>query len=342
NWYWAVYDSTLEQTAIFGDFSFDFTDNFTVTAGGRWYKVEEDRHTIIGGLMQGGFPNVFTDLVFSDETRQSQESGFLPKASLEYRVTDDKLIYLTFSEGFRSGGGNAARRDSIFANEFATYKSDILVNYEWGAKTAWFDGRLQLNAAAYWMIWKDIQIQLEDPDPVLFQLGFVNFPEAKVRGFEIDFQLVPAESWNLGGSVSYNDAVISKTETLGDFTAVEGTRLPITPDWKASAWVEYSFPTEVFGALPYVRFDYSHTGESINSLGGFEAIVGGYDPTTQDPYDIGDFKIGLDADLWSASLYIDNVWDERGDQFISNRWAVQRLSINTPRTFGLSFRKRFK
>jgi outer membrane receptor protein involved in Fe transport len=192
------------------------------------------------------------------------------------------------------------------------------------------------------MKWKDIQIQLEDPYPLLFQLGFVNFPQAKIKGFEVDFVYVPAESWDIGGSVSYNDAYISKTETFGAFQAVNGTPLPITPDWKAGLWLEYTFQTEFFGATPFARFDYSHTGESVNSLAGFEAIVGGVDPSEQDAYDIGDFRIGLDADTWNATFFIDNVWDERAEQFISNRWAVQRLSINSPRTFGLTFRKRFK
>ena len=342
NWYWATYDSTLDTVAIFGEFNFDFTDNFRITAGGRWYRLEEDRRSSLGGLMQSDFPNLATDLVLSDIPAKSSESGFLPKAGIEYRINDDDMVYFTYSQGFRAGGSNTGRRDSIFAHENRTYRSDLIINHEFGAKTAWLDGRLQVNAAAYIMKWKDIQIQLEDPDPVIFQLGFVNFPQAKIKGFEMEFVYVPTESLQTGGSLSYNDAYISKTETFGAFTAVYGTPLPITPDWKAGLWLEYTFQTELLGATPFARFDYSHTGESVNSLGGFEAIVGGVDPTTQDAYDIGDFRIGLDADTWNAAFFIDNVWDERGEQFISNRWAVQRLSINTPRTFGLTFRKRFK
>jgi outer membrane receptor protein involved in Fe transport len=357
NWYFALYDSTIDQTAIFGEISFDFTDNLIITAGGRWYRVEEDRHTILGAAMQSDFPDVNTDLVFDDSRASSAESGFLPKAGIEYWATEDKMVYFTFSEGFRSGGGNAARRDSIFARQFKQYRSDTLLNYEFGAKTTWLDGQLQINASAYRMKWDDIQIQIEDPTlngngGPIFQLGFINFPEAEINGFEVEAQWVPTASWQLGGSVSYNDATISKTATFqvqgnidpdnDEFTARKGTRLPITPDWKLNLFAEYSFETEIFGAVPYVRFDYSHTGESINSLGGFEAVVGGFAPSTQEPYDIGDLKLGLDAETWSATLFMDNIWDERADQYISNRWAIQRVSINPPRTFGLTFRKRFK
>lgn len=341
NWYWATYDSTLEQMALFGEMNFDFTENFTITAGGRWYRVKEDRHTRIGALMQGDFPDVTTDLVFSDTPAKSLESGFLPKASLEYRMTPEHMVYFTFSEGFRSGGGNAARRDSIFANRFAAYKSDLIVNHELGVKTEWFDGTLQVNIAGYHMKWKDIQIQIEDPDPFIFQLGFVNFPQAKIDGFELDMHWVPTDQWDLGGAVSYNKARISKSESLGDFNAVKGTPLPITPDWKTSFWIEYTFATEVMGGVPYARFDFAHTGESINSLGGFEAAVVGVPPTPQDPYDVGDLSFGLAADKWDASFYIDNVWDERGEVFFNNRWGRQRLSVNQPRIFGFTFKRRF-
>jgi outer membrane receptor protein involved in Fe transport len=341
NWYWATYDSTLEQFAIFGELNFDFTENFTITAGGRWYRVEEDRTTRIGALMQGDFPDVATDLVFNDSQAKSLETGFLPKASIEYRMTPDHMAYFTFSEGFRSGGGNTGRRDSIFAGRFASYKSDLIINHELGVKTEWFDGTLQVNLSGYHMKWEDIQIQIEDPDPFLFQLGFVNFPEAKIDGFEMDVHWVPSDQWDLGGALSYNKARISKTETLGDFTAVKGTPLPITPDWKFSFWVEYTFAMELLGAEPYARFDFVHTGESISSLGGFEAAVVGVPPTPQDPYDVGDLSFGLTADMWEASFTIDNVWDERGEDYFNNRWGRQRLSINQPRTFGLTFKRRF-
>ena len=52
--------------------------------------------------------------------------------------------------------------------------------------------------------------------------------------------------------------------------------------------------------------------------------------------------MGLDNDSWSASFYINNVWDERGTTFVNNRWAERRFGVNQPRTFGVTFRKRFQ
>jgi len=70
-------------------------------------------------------------------------------------------------------------------------------------------------------------------------------------------------------------------------------------------------------------------------------VVSGNPPVVQDAYTTGDLRIGLDGDVWSASFFVDNVWDERADLFFSNRWAEQRLSVNPPRTYGLQLRFEF-
>ena len=347
NWFFGTYEETIDQFALFGEMSFDFTENFTITAGGRWFRVEREFHLVQGGLQQQGIePNYETDFISTDETVEGLDHGFVPKVNLTWRYSDDDMVYFTYSHGFRSGGGNGSKRISGIPR---SYESDTLKNLEVGAKTTWFDGRLRANFTAYMMKWEGIQVQVEDPNPLVFSLGIVNFPEAEVDGFEFDFAWLPAEGWDLSGTVAYNDARISQSASL-DFNGfildtAEGDRLPITPDWKASVSAEYTFPNMVFGAEPYVRFDYAHTGESINALAGLEPIVAlESDPptTVQKAYDVGNFSMGLDNDSWSASFYINNVWDERGSTFVNNRWAERRFGVNQPRTFGVTFRKRFR
>jgi outer membrane receptor protein involved in Fe transport len=342
NWFFGTYDSTIEQVAVFGEVSFDFTENFIVTVGGRWYHVDQDTMLMQGGMVQGEVPNFDTDLIVTNESAADSESGFVPKVNATYHFDENKLVYFTYSQGFRRGGTNAVRRTSILPN---AYDSDKLTNFEWGAKTTWLDGRFRANLTVYWMQWDDFQIQVEDPQPLVFANAIVNFPEAEVIGVEAVFGWLPAEGWDVTASVAYNDAEISKSAEL--FADIEplvvekGQRLPITPDWKASLSVEYGFPQQLLGAAPYVRFDYAYTGDSINSLAGIEAAIFGQSPTPQDDYHTGDFKIGLDAEKWTASFYIDNIWDERGENFYNNRWVKQRLSINQPRTFGITLMRRF-
>jgi len=141
------------------------------------------------------------------------------------------------------------------------------------------------------------------------------------------------------------DAQISKDSTLFPrsefpFTVVEGTNLPVSPDMKANVGLQYSVPMQWLGADPYIRLDLSYTGESYSSIGS-EAVIADNAPSRQDNYTLVDFGMGLDAEGWSAQLFVDNLLDERAEQFFNNRWGTRRLSINAPRSVGLSFRKNF-
>jgi len=336
-WYLGRYDTALEQIAVFGEVGFDVTENFTITAGGRWFDY--DRRFAQFAQQPEGF-NGFTLL---DGDQQTSDNGTVFKFNLTYRFDNDRLVYATYSEGFRVGGSNPLRPASVLPRD---YDSDDLENYEIGAKTEWLDNRLRLNVAAYYMKWNDFAVQIEDPQIGLFQLGFVNLPSADITGVEAEFAVNFSEQWQLESSFSYNDAEVAEATTLSfgpglEFTTEKGARLPITPDWSATLGIEYRSPGRLLNAQPFARFDYAYQGESVNSLEGIESVVSFTPVDVQDAYQTGDLRLGLEGDGWSAALFVDNVWDERAELFFSNRWAVQRLSINRPRTFGVQFRYDF-
>jgi outer membrane receptor protein involved in Fe transport len=70
-------------------------------------------------------------------------------------------------------------------------------------------------------------------------------------------------------------------------------------------------------------------------------VIGQAGVSTQDAYETGDLRFGLEGAAWSAALFVRNVWDERAVTFRSNRWAVPRMSIIQPRTYGIQFRYDF-
>jgi iron complex outermembrane receptor protein len=343
NWFFGQYDSEIETTAVFGEVTFDVTDNLTITAGGRWYDVKRDDKLFQGGLMQGKKPEP-TDLVLFDEESDEGDSGFVPKVNVTYTLDDSKLIYATYSEGFRSGGGNTVRRISVIPRK---YDSDTLKNYEVGAKTEWLDGSLRLNVTGYFMQWEDIQIQANDPQPTVFSLGTINFPEAEISGVEMDFAwATPIDGLTIDGSYAYLSAELSKDATVFAETgfpidATDGTDLPISPEWKAAVGIEYMFQGQLFGGDPHIRLDYSHIDDSVNALEGLESIVFAPAPTVQEAYDTWDLRAGVDWEGISATFYVKNLDDERGELFFNNRWGKQRLSITQPRTFGFAVRKYF-
>jgi outer membrane receptor protein involved in Fe transport len=343
-WFIGRYDTDLEERAIFGEVSFDLTEQFTITAGGRWFEYEENFH-----LLQNQPPG-FVGATLLDRTTNSDDGDFVMKFNASWQHESGNMVYFTYSEGFRNGGSTPVRDRSVLPGSFAP---DLLKNYEVGAKTEWFDRRMRLNLTTYYMTWEDIQIQVEDPQQSVFALAVVNFPEALIRGGEAQLQWIAGDNLTLGSSVSYNNAELSESSVLcfpnpngggPDIClppALEGARLPLTPDWKATFDLDYTFSTQLAGASPFFRFDYAYIGDSVNSLSGFESVTFASRSNVLDAYDTADLQVGLEADRWSATLAVENIWDERADQFINNRFGAPRVTINQPRTIALTFRYDF-
>jgi outer membrane receptor protein involved in Fe transport len=349
-WFIGLYDTELDQVAVFGELGFDVTDQFTITAGGRWFDYDR-KFAQIQEAPQG-----FHGFTHLDGNQKTSEDGTVGKLNLTYHIDPDRLVYATWSEGFRVGGSNPLKANSLLPRD---YDSDKLTNYEIGAKTEWFDNRFRLNIAAYYMEWDKFAVQVEDPQLNVFQLGFVNLPSAEIPGVEGDFALTLSDEWQVDGSFSWNDAQVSEATTLSvtdeggetfSFQVKDGARLPLTPDWTATIGVEYRSAARWLDAQPYARFDYSYVGDSVNSLEGIESVVSGTAPQTQEAYQTGDLRFGLESERWSASIFVNNVWNEYATLFIDNRWGSlppngfgnwrggQRLSVLQPLTYGLSVR----
>jgi outer membrane receptor protein involved in Fe transport len=342
-WFLGRYDTELEQKAVFGEIGFDVTDNFTITAGGRWFDYGRD-FTLHQESPAGFTASLPTGPTLTEATTRTDENGSVVKLNLAYRVDEDRMVYATYSEGFRVGGSNPVRSNSILPRDFS---SDELTNYEFGAKTEWLNNRLRFNIAAYFMKWGDFAVQIEDPQPGVFQLGFVNLPSAEIKGIESELSFAINEVWQLDAALGWNDGEISRaTELVLDpdvepIPVTKGARLPLTPDWKATLGIEFRPRGRWLNAQPFVRVDLAHVGESVNNLEGIESVVSTSGVQKLDSYQTGDLRFGLEGEKWSSSIFIDNVWDERASLFQSNRWAEPRRSVNRPRTYGLRFRYDF-
>jgi outer membrane receptor protein involved in Fe transport len=368
NWWTGIYESELTSMALFGEVQFNITDNFSILVGGRWYDIETERTLVQGGLMdpingvdpncgteadrlawqEDGIPQEGFDLCFADFRAESSESGFVPKLNATWFWAEDKMLYATYSEGFRNGGGNGGRRGSLFApgSPYDSYESDTLENYEIGTKNTLFGGRLTLNATFYHMVWDDIQIETEDPQPGIFALGIVNFPQAEIDGIEAEAHWAVTENLTLSATVGYNDAALSEDATLfpdtgAERTATSGTRLPLMPEWKYSVTGRYDFSSMLWNAQPYLIGTWTYNGDTLNSLAGFQSAVDQADVRVTPSYNIVNLRFGMDAAGWSASLFVDNLFNEFAPVFFSERYAQTRATVLPPRTFGINFRKNF-
>ncbi|HYD12346.1 MAG TPA: TonB-dependent receptor [Allosphingosinicella sp.] len=296
--------------AIFGELAWDITPQLTFTAGGRLYRYD---NTLIGffGFANPGFssnpdylcqapPTVpqspctnlgeFTNGVA--RPKRSEDTGFIHRLNLTYRITEDHLVYATWSRGFRPGGIN--RRGSL-----PPYDADFISNYELGVKTDWLNHRLRLNVAIYQLDWTDIQLSFLGANGLT---SIQNAGNARIRGAEFDFMARPTQGLTISVGAAFNDAETTNTTPL----APEGTRLPLTARFKGNARIRYEFP--LAGMNGHVQMTASHEGSRTRDIRPLVNPIYG----NLGSYQIVDLSAGLQNDDWTFEIFARNLFDERG------------------------------
>jgi outer membrane receptor protein involved in Fe transport len=329
----------VEQHAVFGEVSYRLTDTLTASVGGRWFNIErsvEENSLYVGTV--------------SDNFSESEETeDFSPRYNVTWTPTDDLLLYGTYSEGVRPGGRNggvAQNPASVALGAPETFEPDVLINYEIGAKATWMDGRLITNMSVFMMDWENYQLSVTLP---LAGVTTVNVGNASIDGVEGNIAYKLSDKWEISGAATYLDARIDDAVVLNNGTiraGEAGDPLPVVPDWKVAASLEYRTDLAWEGLTGMARFDYNYQGESVNSTQASVLLFGDGNvttPQTQPAYDIGSlyFTIESEEKGWSAWVGIDNLWDERAITFIAPRFGDNRVFTVRPREISVGFFQSF-
>lgn len=331
-------DQKREETqfALFGEATYNFTDAFSATFGMRHYDETSKVKGVVGwgtGQPSFGSPNKDTP---SDS--KVDFSDTLYKFSLGYKISDDHMIYATYSEGYRPGGLN---RDAGLIAKIGTqsWKPDTLQNYEFGWKTTWLDGRLRWNGAAYLMKWDDVQFTIYDFSLVPCCGSVYNLSTAEIKGVESDLSFAVTEAFTLSVAAAYNDAkttddfILARPAPKPPLLAVpKGTELPNVPQLKASLQARYQFKISDFDA--YTQLSYSYTDGSWSEIRPEKRF-------RQDSYSLINLRGGISRDDWGIDLYIDNLTDEAADLYAHPRNYEATAVANRPQSFGADFWKKF-
>ncbi len=151
---WNQYHVT--QTALFGDGSYKFTDQWKLSAGVRWYtyKSEQDEYS-------WGYDGPNATPPAASQVTKASDRGFNPRVNLSYTPTPDFTAYATVSKGFRPGGANQIlpppTSPPFCQNGALQFGPDAAWNYEIGEKAKLFDNWLTINSDIYYIKWTGIQ-----------------------------------------------------------------------------------------------------------------------------------------------------------------------------------------
>ena len=367
-----------KQRAAFGSGDFDIIPHrLTVTFGTRRYSIDSTElgsavgsfgckifnpakpppdpcvnHSNFGNIDSLGFNKTY--------------SGFRSRANLTWKVTDDAMLYYTWSQGFRAGGfnrPNSVETGSPLAGIFTPptfFSPDTLTNNEIGWKTEWLDHRVQFNGAVYQEQWNGAQISIFDPG-VTGNLTFTaNGGNYKVKGLETSLVARVTHELTVSAGASWNHSELTQLAALVDNNGVPinfanysikgvplsnpggalGSPLASSPPFQGNLRARYSFHLADYDAFlqlagTHQAHSYASTDELTKDLQG-NSIA--YDLPGFTTYD---GSIGLGRDAWTVQLYGQNLTDVRAALFENYRQWYKAETTNRPRTLGLNFSYRF-
>jgi outer membrane receptor protein involved in Fe transport len=140
-------------------------------------------------------------------TQISVGSAFVtPRFTLDYKATDDLLVYASAGLGKKPGG--LSPLSGVASAATNTYDPEQMWVYEVGAKSTWLDGRLVLNGAAYFQDYskKQVSVTLATDVPPFTITRVVNAAKAEVKGIELDANIAPTDNFSMNVSYTFNDA----------------------------------------------------------------------------------------------------------------------------------------
>ena len=309
-------DQKTEQYAVFGEVGYSPTDDWTLTAGLRWFDHTRTRDYFIQQ------PN--GHFTANLGTAKESTSDITKKLSVQYNFSENAMVYALYSDGYRAGGRNVVRPGTVLPPD---YDPDFLYNYELGFKSRWAGGRYGLNLTLFRMDWDDYQVEVVDPGP-LYAVLVANVGDAQIEGATLDFTAYLWDSLDFGLNLQVlNAETKSDNDIIG---TAAGTRLPFSAEEKGAVWLEYTFPREVAGGQFYGRVQWTYTGNSLNGI---------FDAAVQPAYQLADARLGFNADDWEIYAFVDNMTNERAVLFAQNFAPAGSVTVNTPRTWGIGFSK---
>ena len=347
-----------ETWSIFGDFTFDINDQFSVAVGGRY--TEDERHSIVQRrTYAGGFSPFFGGngvpiATTSNFDGKAKFDDFSPRVSLTYKPTPDQTLYATYSQGFKGGsfdprGQTSAapdfNRDGTVSPEeifdFMQFDPEEVNSYEIGWKSSAFDHRLQTSLAGFFMDYKDIQVPgsvgidtNNDGINDTFTGVTTNAGAGTLWGIELEGTAILGEQlfndsdmFSTGFSLGYIDAQYDEfIDAFGNDVADERV-FQNTPEWTGSLRLTYDTPFNIL--LKEGRL-------TINQLTSYRSDSSQFEvrsPLDQEAYALYDLSLRWkeDGSRWGFSLTGKNLSDERykvaGYNFINPTTGAPTLGL---------------
>lgn len=294
--------------AGYGDGSFDITDDLTLSAGGR-YSYDEKSGQVYNAFFAGlaspafGGPAQSPVVVNTNYTNHKSWGDFTPRVSLSYKFTPDITSYVSFAEGFRSGGFDIRGNGTFTPQTVNGYNPEKVKTYEAGVKGNYFGHKLSVNLDGYYSQYDQQQVGVQVPTVGGVESVIENAGTSHIEGIELEAVAKPFGGLTATASGAYTYAQFDKLPVLNNIPPLQGFQY--APKWTGS--LELAYTTELGNSMGSLTTSGTVAYRSFTQL---------YD--TPSVIDQGGYTV-LDANIiwtapsghWSVSLKGSNLTDER-------------------------------
>ena len=364
-----------DSIAVYFDTTWSLTERLNLNVGARWNEDEKtasvfvqqyvgrlasnatlfDQNNVPPGFVALGLPS-------SNYTNSRTFSDVSPRIGVDYQINDNVMAYVSYAQGFKSGGFDMRGNQALYPQTRDGYDSEIANNYEAGVKSTLFDDTLQLNLTVFYTPYEDVQITTQQ-----FQLlngvptnatAVLNAGKQLNKGVELESLWRPVSGLTLALNVGWLDAefeefIYSCNPAVAVVPACrsDGTRdissinEPLnSPEWTAFLGAVYEWTLGSGELNAHAGYQYRAKTHVATTL-----IAPVESPTVQPNYDILDLGLSYTTTSgdWRFSLDGKNVLDEEyrvaGYEFgvVPAQGAPQIGFYGAPRTVSVSATYRY-
>nr|WP_136250555.1 TonB-dependent receptor [Ningiella ruwaisensis] len=350
----------IDQIAVFGQLEYDLTETLTASVGARWYQIDDiykgstttvdvsrrlrafgtldpAELTAVGldpAAVQSAIDSGQLDVGLLDDDGVLTVDDTIFKFSLDWRASDDVLLFATYSEGFRPpvtnrvGGGLATNQSGAFEGfRIPVYSlTDTLDNYELGMKGDFLDGILRVNATAYYSEITDLQTSRFDPTNISFLVFTDNVGNAEITGLDADITWLATDNLIVDGAFSILDTELTDVNPeLEGIALPVGAELPYSASFSGNLRAKYFYELEN-GLTGYVNGSISYTGDRLAGMN-MDAFV--VEDATQLIYGTGSgLPIEQEAAVFEGVTYADADGNTfRGGRYVQESYYIANVAF---------------
>ena len=285
-----------------------------------------DNHiTYTAATVDASTPSAVVGALQAPESAKAD--GNIGKVSLAYTPTDNALLYLTWSEGFRPGLLNrpgGASGPNGYTVPFAL-RTDTVTNVELGWKLDLIDNTMRFNGSLF-------SVEIQDLQTTIFDTSIVNLffsdnaANAEILGIEGDVVWNLSDRLTLAGAFSALDTQILKVLTPTKDVR-KGDNLAFAPSFQGNLRARYQWSSNngsEMHVMPYVSYSSSSASDiiTINSA-------------ELESWTLAGITAGMARNNWSAEVYVDNLLNEKAQLSSSFVYDRHRVSYARPMTVGV-------